>query len=240
MKRMLVTLAVLVLSVSAFAGEIEVYFSPRGGCQDAIIQEIDAATEYVKVQAYSFTNADIAKALLNAHKRGVDVEVILDKSQRTARYSSATFFHNQGVPLLIDAEHAIAHNKIMLIDGGTIITGSFNFSKAAENVNAENLLVLKDFPEVYEEYLKNYQEHRAHSDEYKRPTSKRAPPEKADVSEDAGNTDNSEDPTVYVTRTGKKYHRGSCSYLRKSRIPAKLSEAKRQGYTPCSRCRPPE
>ncbi len=51
--------------------------------------------------------------------------------------------------------------------------------------------------------------------------------------------DPDEDVTVYITRTGSKYHRGSCSYLRKSRIPISLKEAKRRGYTPCSRCNPP-
>ena len=45
--------------------------------------------------------------------------------------------------------------------------------------------------------------------------------------------------TVYITRTGKKYHRGQCSYLRKSKIPIMLKEAKAQGYGPCSRCSPP-
>ena len=47
------------------------------------------------------------------------------------------------------------------------------------------------------------------------------------------------DVTVYVTRTGKKYHRGSCGYLRKSRIPMKLKDAKAAGYGACSRCGPP-
>ena len=108
----------------------EVYFSPRGGCTEAIIKELDKAKSSILVQAYSFTSAPIAKALLNAHKRGVKVEVILDKSQRTQQYSSATFLHNQGIPVKIDAQHAIAHNKVMIIDGETVITGSFNFTKA--------------------------------------------------------------------------------------------------------------
>jgi len=86
----------------------------------------------VLVQAYSFTFAPIAKALLNAHKRGIKVEVILDKSQRTQKYSSADFMANSGIPTKIDAVHAIAHNKVMVIDGETVITGSFNFTRAAE------------------------------------------------------------------------------------------------------------
>ena len=60
------------------------------------------------------------------------VEVILDKSQRTQKYSSATFLSNAGILVKIDAQHGIAHNKVMIIDGETIIIGSFNFMKAAE------------------------------------------------------------------------------------------------------------
>jgi phosphatidylserine/phosphatidylglycerophosphate/cardiolipin synthase-like enzyme len=84
------------------------------------------------VQAYSFTSAPIANALVDAHKRGVNVQVILDKSQRTEKYSSADFVARAGIPTFIDAKHAIAHNKIMVIDGYEILTGSFNFTKAAE------------------------------------------------------------------------------------------------------------
>jgi phosphatidylserine/phosphatidylglycerophosphate/cardiolipin synthase-like enzyme len=103
--------------------------------------------------------------LLNAHKRGVKVEVIFDKSQRTDQYSSATFFYNQGIPVKIDAQHAIAHNKVMVIDGETVITGSFNFTKATEENNAENLLVVHD-KSLAELYTKNWQGHEGHSDEY--------------------------------------------------------------------------
>jgi phosphatidylserine/phosphatidylglycerophosphate/cardiolipin synthase-like enzyme len=100
----------------------------------------------VLVQAYSFTSAPIAKALLDAHKRGVQVQVILDKSQRTEKYSSADFLANQGVLTMIDATHAIAHNKVIVIDGETVLTGSFNFTKAAQEKNAENLLIIRDPP----------------------------------------------------------------------------------------------
>ena len=79
---------------------IEVYFSPKGGCTEAVVRELDAAKTSVLVQAYSFTSTPIAKALLMAHKRGVKVEVILDKSQRTEKYSEADFLVNVGIPNL--------------------------------------------------------------------------------------------------------------------------------------------
>jgi phosphatidylserine/phosphatidylglycerophosphate/cardiolipin synthase-like enzyme len=70
----------------------EVYFSPKGGCTDAIVRELDKAQNTVLVQAYSFTSYKIAKGLLDAHKRGVKVEIILDKSQRSDQYSSAEHY----------------------------------------------------------------------------------------------------------------------------------------------------
>jgi phosphatidylserine/phosphatidylglycerophosphate/cardiolipin synthase-like enzyme len=145
----------------------EVYFSPKGGVTDVVVAELAKARSLVLVQAYSFTSAPIAKALVDAHKRGVKIQVILDKSQKTERYSSATFLANEGIPPLIDAKHAIAHNKIMIIDHLTIITGSFNFTKAAENSNAENLLVIQD-ADLVVKYTKNWQEHQKHSDAYTR------------------------------------------------------------------------
>ena len=142
-----------------------VFFSPKGGCTEAIIKELDRSETSVLVQAYSFTSAPIAKALLNAHKRGVKVEVILDKSQRREKYSSADFMANSGIPTKIDAVHAIAHNKVMVIDGEVVITGSFNFTRAAEEKNAENLLVIRD-KALAAKYLKNWQEHAMHSEVY--------------------------------------------------------------------------
>jgi phosphatidylserine/phosphatidylglycerophosphate/cardiolipin synthase-like enzyme len=142
-----------------------VYFSPQGGCTEAVVDALGRAKSTVLVQAYSFTSAPIAKALLDAHKRGVKVQVILDKSQRTEKYSEADFLQHEGIPTFIDAKHAIAHNKIMVIDGQTVLTGSFNFTKAAEENNAENLLVIPDAA-LAAKYAANWQAHLAHSEPY--------------------------------------------------------------------------
>jgi len=149
---------------------VRVFFSPKGGCTEAIIAEIDQARTEILIQAYSFTSAPIAKALLEAHKRGVGVEAVLDKSQRTERYTSATFLFNAGIPTYIDDRHAIAHNKVIIIDGGIVITGSFNFTKAAEEKNAENLLIIRS-EELARLYRENWILHRNHSEDYRRPGS---------------------------------------------------------------------
>jgi phosphatidylserine/phosphatidylglycerophosphate/cardiolipin synthase-like enzyme len=146
---------------------IQVYFSPDGGCTDAINYAISQSRQEILVQAYSFTSAPIAKALLDSHKRGVTVQVILDKSQKTEKYSSATFLKNSRIPTYIDAKHAIAHNKIIIIDGIQVLTGSFNFTKAAEEKNAENMLIISS-KELAKIYLDNWQKHRDHSEPYQR------------------------------------------------------------------------
>lgn len=146
---------------------VRVYFSPRGGATDAVVSALSEATNTVYVQAYSFTSAPIARALVEAAHRGVKVQVILDKSQRTEKYSEADFLKNEGIAPLIDGEHAIAHNKVMILDGFVVLTGSFNFTKAAEENNAENLLVIND-PTLAKRYLENWQVHQAHSEAYQR------------------------------------------------------------------------
>jgi len=147
-------------------GTIDVYSSPRGGATDAIVKEINSARSEILVQAYSFTSKPIAAALVDARKRGIRIEVILDKSQRREKYSSADFLAHAGIRTYIDSRHAIAHNKIMIMDRKTLITGSFNFTKAAEEKNAENLLVIKGNKPVVERYIGNFEEHREHSEAY--------------------------------------------------------------------------
>jgi phosphatidylserine/phosphatidylglycerophosphate/cardiolipin synthase-like enzyme len=144
---------------------LEVYFSPHGECTSAITKELEKANNSILVQAYSFTSVPIAEALLNAFNRGVKVEVILDRRGKTEKSSKATFFFEAGIPTKIDAAHKDAHNKMMVIDGETVITGSFNFTKAAEEKNAENLLIIHD-SKLAEKYVKNWREHAQHSDAY--------------------------------------------------------------------------
>ena len=111
------------------------------------------ARQEILVQSYSFTSKPIAKALIDAKKRGVKIDTVLDKSNATAKYSAAAFLYNAGIPVLIDDKHAIAHNKIMIIDRQILITGSFNFTAAAENKNAENLLVIKGNQKLTDQYM---------------------------------------------------------------------------------------
>jgi len=99
-------------------------------------------------------------------KRGIDVRVVVDKSNATARYTAATFLANQGVPVRVDYRYAIMHDKFMVVDGDEVETGSFNFTAAAEKSNAENVIVLHD-PAVAQRYGQEWDQLWAESEEMK-------------------------------------------------------------------------
>ncbi len=141
---------------------IDVYYSPKGGCQDAVVREISRARREILVMAYSFTNDAITSALVEAKKRGLTVDILLDHSNEKERYTELHVFLQHGLDPHIDADHPIAHNKIIIIDRRTIITGSFNFTNQAEHENAENLLVIKGHPELPGHYRENFYKHKAH------------------------------------------------------------------------------
>jgi len=140
----------------------QVCFSPRGGAASAITQSLDNAKILVLVQAYSFTSMPIVEALVSAHNRGVTVQVLLDKSQRTQRSTAASLLDQAGIRTYFDVAHAIAHNKVMVIDNEIVITGSYNFTKAAEERNAENLLIIRS-KELAARYVENWRIHLRHS-----------------------------------------------------------------------------
>lgn len=177
MKRPILVAICLFAGIFAFSSQLsatdltltsaptKVCFTPGGDCTDLIVDQISKAKSEILVQAYSFTSTPIAKAMVDAHKRGIKVEAILDKSQRKEKFTSATFLANSRIPTYIDASHAIAHNKVMILDKEIVITGSFNFTKAAQEKNAENLLIIKS-KDLADLYLGNWYRHRDHSEPY--------------------------------------------------------------------------
>jgi phosphatidylserine/phosphatidylglycerophosphate/cardiolipin synthase-like enzyme len=138
------------------------HFSPRGGCAAAVVAAVAAARSEVLVQAYSFTCPDIAAALIAAAARRVRVVVLLDRSNEAESYSELGDLERHGLEVWIDAAHAIAHNKVVVIDGRTVLTGSFNFTRQAEHENAENLLILRDHHGLAALYRANFHSHREH------------------------------------------------------------------------------
>jgi phosphatidylserine/phosphatidylglycerophosphate/cardiolipin synthase-like enzyme len=151
-------LALLLVATPALADQsIQVAFSPRGGATEAVVQVISEAQHTIHLAAYGFTSKPIAGALFVAKQRGVNVEVVLDKSNTTERYSVATFLTKSGIPVRIDSRYAIMHDKFIVVDGVTVETGSFNYTRAAEENNAENVIVLRNDPATAGRYEAEWQ-----------------------------------------------------------------------------------
>jgi len=145
---------------------IKAYFSPDGGALKAITRQIDRAVREVLVQSYIMTSKPIESALINAYRRGVEVEVIFDRNeQKERKYVTSKMLKSRGIQVWLDDRHASSHNKIIIIDRETVITGSFNFTYAAEARNAENLLIIPS-AELAGLYTDNFLAHRRHSAKY--------------------------------------------------------------------------
>src|SRR6185436_885292 len=152
-------------------GTIEYAFTPGDDAAALIVKSIDAARFQILVQAFSFTHLEIAAALIRAERRGLDVQVIADAEQiELIGHNVIPQLVEGGVPVFTDREHAAAHNKVMVIDAATkipvLITGSFNFTHAAQFRNAENLLVFRGNHELAHAYLENWLGHRRHSSRF--------------------------------------------------------------------------
>ncbi len=166
--RVIILSGLLVFSATAYAEPpIEVAFSPDAGATELVVKAISEAKHSLRVAAYSFTSKPIAEALIAAHKRGIDVQVVLDKSNNRDKYTAATFLANMGIPTRIDSRYAIMHSKYIVIDDDTVETGSFNYTKAAENHNAENVIVIRNNHDIAKAYSQNWQGLWDESEQYK-------------------------------------------------------------------------
>ncbi|WP_353274794.1 phospholipase D family protein [Wolbachia endosymbiont (group B) of Hofmannophila pseudospretella] len=165
-KYLLIFLTCLLLSGCVSCPSTTVCFTPRENCTNLIIDSIDHAKGSVLVQAYSFTSKPIAKSLIEAKERGVDIKVILDESQTSSKHSVINELFEHKIPIWIDFKPAIAHSKVIIIDEQKIITGSFNFSDAAQQRNAENLLIITGDSPLVEQYIENWKDRKSQSDSY--------------------------------------------------------------------------
>ena len=149
------TTKVLILLFPAIAianNNIDIAFSPNGGSLDLVLKSINSAKKSICMATYSFTSKPISEAILAAKKRGVAVRVVSDEKANDRKYTAARFLANQGVNVRLNGNYAIMHNKFIVIDNQTLETGSFNYSAAAVNKNAENVIVLWNNPEVASKY----------------------------------------------------------------------------------------
>ncbi|MDE2069967.1 MAG: phospholipase D family protein [Gammaproteobacteria bacterium] len=145
-------------------------FSPGGEGEALVLKAIGAARTSIRVQAHSFSDRRIQRALGAARARGVDVEVILDKTDTESfeqHKPVAAVIAAAGIPVWIDGSVRIAHNKVMIIDSADVITGSYNFTYAAAYDNAENLLYIRNAPALARAYLANWNWRRSCAQPYR-------------------------------------------------------------------------
>ena len=143
--------------------DIEVAFSPYEGAEHLIVDVINSSEKSVRLAAYSFTSPPIVKALVDARKRGVDVQVIVDYDNNIGMKSGAAkaalnLLVNNQIPVKLITAYAIHHDKYIVVDDKTVETGSFNYSKAAQNKNSENILVLWNRPDIAHKYIAHWQD----------------------------------------------------------------------------------
>ena len=145
-----------------------VYFSPNGGATHAILQAIRGTKQTILVQAYLLYSTRLAGALVRAHQRGVQVHVLLDAHAQLHHppVPAVSRLVASGIAVSLDAQHAWAHDKVMVLDGEIVITGSYNWTVAAERENSENLLVIRD-PHLAGMYIENWRRHADHSAPYR-------------------------------------------------------------------------
>lgn len=120
----------------------DVCFSRTMNCASIIISLIDSAQQSVLVAVYSFTSDSLASALIRAHQRGVEVRAVIEMEQANVRGSEYERLRSAGVAVRLDGNSDLMHHKFMVVDGRVVVTGSYNWSAAAEDRNDENIVVI--------------------------------------------------------------------------------------------------
>ena len=148
--------------------QVEAAFTPGDDISGLIVRRIGEAKQSVQVQAYLFTDRSIANALLAARKRGVAVEVVGDAAQhQSGGLPHLRALERAGVRVFLNGTLAASHNKIVIVDGGidsaAVITGSYNFTQAAQAKNAENVVVISGNRNVTDRFVRNFELHREQS-----------------------------------------------------------------------------
>lgn len=143
---------------TAGGAQTEAYFSPRGGCTDAIVRLIKGSNRSIDVAIYSFTSKKIAKALIDAHDRGVKVRVIIDEGNGKSRFCVGPLLEKAGIEVRYKkgSGGGLMHNKYAIYDGKILSTGSFNWTGSAEKRNDENLVIIRNDPKLVEAFQKNF------------------------------------------------------------------------------------
>ncbi len=132
------------------------YFCPEDSCSTKVIQWVKKANKSIDLAIYSFTHDDIGEAIVEAHRMGVKVRVIMEE-RNVDKYSEYKRLVEAGIEVRLDENSALMHNKFMVIDDKVVLTGSFNYTNSADKRNDENLVVIIS-KQIAGEYESEFQE----------------------------------------------------------------------------------
>jgi phosphatidylserine/phosphatidylglycerophosphate/cardiolipin synthase-like enzyme len=144
---------------------VQVAFPPWDDAEALVVAAVAGARRQIFVQAFSLTSAAVARALIAAKRRGVDVRITADREQTFGgEHTRIPELAAAGIPIWLEVRYAAAHSKVMIVDPGTqepvLITGSYNWTWSAQHRNAENLLIVRGNPELTRAYLQNWERRR--------------------------------------------------------------------------------
>lgn len=134
---------------------VETYFSPEDRALLRLVDLVNRSEESIFFLTYSFTIDELAEAILAALERGVEVRGVMDKAQAANQGGEFGRFTENEIDVRLDGEEGSMHNKVLIIDGEIVVTGSYNFSANAEKRNDENLLVIHDIV-VASKYMEEF------------------------------------------------------------------------------------
>jgi phosphatidylserine/phosphatidylglycerophosphate/cardiolipin synthase-like enzyme len=137
-------LAILFLFGCSCPKILGIYFPPYEDSHKPIIQLYDGAEKYIHIAIYSLTKDEFAEALIKAHKRGVEVKVLIDKAQAGLQDADDEKLEGEGIEVRRGKKPGLMHNKFAIIDGIIIYTGSYNHTEGATTKNDENYIIIKD------------------------------------------------------------------------------------------------
>jgi phosphatidylserine/phosphatidylglycerophosphate/cardiolipin synthase-like enzyme len=146
------------IAYEAPSSGIETAFSPNESAERLVIKTINSARRSIRLAAYSFTSPAIVHALVTAHKQGIDVRIVVDEKGNKSKASIAALnlVANAGIPVRTNAMYAIHHDKYIIADDRSVQTGSFNYSRAAQQSNSENVLVVWNNASVAASYMRHW------------------------------------------------------------------------------------
>ena len=122
----------------------EAFFSPGDDCLRAITRLLANASRTADICVFTITDDRVSDAILDAHRRAIAVRIITDNAKAEDEGSDVARFEQSGIPTRVDRSPFHMHHKFAILDGTTLLTGSYNWTRGAARDNEENLIVTNE------------------------------------------------------------------------------------------------